>query len=77
MLATAGTGDVLAGMVGANLAKGLQAFDAACSAVFRHGRAADEWQQTHTHQALTASKLAAASSQNYQGDLQRKDQDDR
>ena len=77
LLATAGTGDVLAGMVGANLAKGLQAFDAACSAVFRHGRAADDWQQTHPQQALTASKLAAASSQNYQGDLQRKDQDDR
>ena len=61
LLATAGTGDVLAGMVGANLAKGLQAFDAACSAVFMHGRAADDWKQTHRDKALTASKLAAIS----------------
>ncbi len=61
LLATAGTGDVLAGMVGANLAKGLQPFDAACSAVFMHGRAADNWKHSQPHQALTASKLAAVS----------------
>lgn len=60
LLATAGTGDVLAGMVGAYLASGLQAFDAACSSVFNHGRSADEWGQTHPGEALTASKLAAS-----------------
>ena len=60
LLATAGTGDVLAGMVGASLASGLQAFDAACSSVFHHGRIADEWKQTHPDEALTASKLAAS-----------------
>ena len=61
LLASAGTGDVLAGMVGAALAGGLIPFDAACSAVFRHGQIADSWKLTHPHQALTASNLAAAS----------------
>jgi hydroxyethylthiazole kinase-like uncharacterized protein yjeF len=42
-LATAGTGDVLAGMVGAGLANGLEAFAAACQAVYQHGLAADQW----------------------------------
>ena len=60
LLATAGTGDVLAGMVGAAMASGLNAFDAACSAVFRHGRVADDWLETHPGEALTASRLARA-----------------
>jgi hydroxyethylthiazole kinase-like uncharacterized protein yjeF len=40
-LAAAGTGDVLAGMVAAMRARGLAAFDAACAAVWLHGRAAE------------------------------------
>ena len=64
-LATAGTGDVLAGVVGALLVAGLgqsqTAFEAACSAVFRHGQAADQWNSegagTGT-ETLTASQLA-------------------
>jgi len=40
-LATAGTGDVLAGMIAALRARGLDAFDAACAAVWLHGRAAE------------------------------------
>ncbi len=60
LLATAGTGDVLAGMVGAYLASGLNAFDAACSAVFRHGRVANDWGRTRLTEALTASRLAQA-----------------
>jgi ADP-dependent NAD(P)H-hydrate dehydratase / NAD(P)H-hydrate epimerase len=40
-LAAAGTGDVLAGICGAMLARGLDAFAAACAAVALHGRAAD------------------------------------
>ncbi len=42
-LASAGTGDVLAGMVGACLARGSTAFEAACQAVYRHGLSADQW----------------------------------
>lgn len=64
-LATAGTGDVLAGMVGARLAGGQTAFDAACSAVFQHGQLADDWPACHPGQTLTASLLA----QNHQADL--------
>jgi hydroxyethylthiazole kinase-like uncharacterized protein yjeF len=52
-LATAGTGDVLAGLIGANLAGDQSALDAACNAVYRHGLAADHWQGT----VLNASAL--------------------
>lgn len=55
-LATAGTGDVLAGLIGARLAGGMNTMDAACSAVYQHGAVADEWPAT---EPLTASKLAA------------------
>lgn len=54
-LATAGTGDVLAGMVAARLAMGASAFDAAAGAVYEHGRAADRWP---ADRPLTASALA-------------------
>jgi hydroxyethylthiazole kinase-like uncharacterized protein yjeF len=40
-LATAGTGDVLAGMLGAFLAQGFGAWDAAVAAAWLHGRAAE------------------------------------
>ncbi len=40
-LASAGTGDVLAGMIAALRARGLEAFEAACGAVWLHGRAAE------------------------------------
>ncbi len=54
-LATAGTGDVLAGMVGAQLAAGHNGFDAACRAVYLHGELADTWP---AQTPLTAGLLA-------------------
>ena len=54
-LATGGTGDVLAGIVAARMAQGLSAFEAACSAVFEHGQAADAAPLIPT---LTAGALA-------------------
>ena len=54
-LATAGTGDVLAGMIAAGLASGKPAFEAACEAVSRHGQVADQWTAKRT---LTASILS-------------------
>lgn len=54
-LACAGTGDVLAGFVGACLARGLPAQEAACTAVYRHGALADAWP---ARQPLTALALA-------------------
>jgi hydroxyethylthiazole kinase-like uncharacterized protein yjeF len=38
-LATAGSGDVLAGVIGAQMAQGLSAFDAACAGAWMHGLA--------------------------------------
>lgn len=54
-LATAGTGDVLAGMVGAHLASKMDAFHAACQAVYSHGQIADQWPNGHP---LIATALA-------------------
>jgi len=58
-LATAGTGDVLAGMIAArSAAAGVSAFEAAAGAVYAHGLAADQWP---ANRPLTASALAGLS----------------
>jgi ADP-dependent NAD(P)H-hydrate dehydratase / NAD(P)H-hydrate epimerase len=42
-LATAGTGDVLSGMIGTLLSRGTDAYDAARAGVWAHGRASELW----------------------------------
>jgi hydroxyethylthiazole kinase-like uncharacterized protein yjeF len=54
-LASAGTGDVLAGMIAAMRARGMPAFEAACAGVWLHGRAAE-----FAGPGLIADDLAAA-----------------
>ena len=54
-LASAGTGDVLAGLIGARLAAGLPAWQSACEAVYQHGQQADRWP---VDLPLTAGALA-------------------
>jgi len=58
LLATAGTGDVLAGLLGAFLARGQSSLDAAKNAVFEHGQRADAWTVNMPGKALTASRLS-------------------
>jgi NAD(P)H-hydrate epimerase len=55
-LASAGTGDVLAGIVGALLARGCDAFAAAAAGAWLHGRAADR----AGHTGMIAGDLIAA-----------------
>jgi hydroxyethylthiazole kinase-like uncharacterized protein yjeF len=54
-LATIGTGDVLAGMIGALWARGLRGIDAAVSAAYWHGRAASDLASLRS---VTADELA-------------------
>lgn len=56
-LATAGTGDVLAGLLGAHIANSRDAWSSACAAVYQHGLAAERW-NSNAH--LTAAALANA-----------------
>jgi hydroxyethylthiazole kinase-like uncharacterized protein yjeF len=58
LLATAGTGDVLAGLIGAFLARGQSSLEASTNAVFEHGQRADAWAASRPGRALTASRLA-------------------
>ncbi|MBU6271883.1 MAG: NAD(P)H-hydrate dehydratase [Betaproteobacteria bacterium] len=50
-LATGGTGDVLAGLIGGLLAQSYPAWEAACLGAWLHGRAADLWRLDHPHGA--------------------------
>ena len=56
-LATAGTGDVLAGLIGAYLAAEGDLFERTCEAVYWHGDAADRWS---AHSNMTAKDLILA-----------------
>ena len=57
-LSTAGTGDVLAGLVSALMAQGMEPFEAAVLGAYLHGRAADLWREAHGPSGLTARELA-------------------
>ena len=56
-LATAGTGDVLAGVVASLLAQGLPPFDAAVAAAYLHGAAGEEVRGTIGDAGAAASDL--------------------
>lgn len=59
-LATGGSGDVLAGTIGALLAQGLSAVDAARAGVFVHGAAGDQLAAVHGARGVLSSDLPAA-----------------
>jgi len=59
-MAVAGTGDVLAGMAGALLARGLDAWTSAAASVYLHGAAGDEAARTMGETSMTASDLVAS-----------------
>lgn len=60
-LATAGTGDVLAGIIGAFLARGLDAFEGAAAAVFAHAAAGEiATLETGNRDGVIASDVIAA-----------------
>ncbi|MBR2339165.1 MAG: hydroxyethylthiazole kinase, partial [Clostridia bacterium] len=56
-MATAGSGDVLAGMIASFLAQGMAATDAAVCGVYLHGAAGDRAAARLSQQALIASDL--------------------
>ncbi len=58
-LATAGTGDVLSGVIGALLSRGMEPFEAARVGAWVHGRAAELWSEETgwPHESLVATDL--------------------
>ena len=58
-MATAGTGDVLTGMIVGLLAQGVPAWDAACAATYFHGLAGDLAAQRLGQSGMLASDLIA------------------
>ena len=56
-LATAGSGDVLAGIIAALMAQGKPAFESAALGVFCHGLSADLWIKKQSERALVASDI--------------------
>ncbi|MEM6459080.1 MAG: NAD(P)H-hydrate dehydratase [Planctomycetota bacterium] len=57
-LATAGTGDVLTGLIAGLIAQGTDPFDAAVAGAWVHGRAGDRWAEAHGRRGLLATELA-------------------
>ncbi len=57
--ATAGTGDVLAGIVSGLAAQGLDAFDAAVCGIYRASKLAEKYVESHPPESMMASDLLA------------------
>lgn len=58
LLATAGSGDVLGGMIGGYLAQGLGPFEAACLAVYLHAATGESLRETYGDAGLLASEIS-------------------
>ena len=58
-LATAGSGDVLAGIIGGLLAQGMERYEAAIAGVYLHGAAAERWRTANGSGGMLASDLLA------------------
>lgn len=58
-MATAGSGDVLTGLIAGLMGQGMEAFEAACLGAFVHGLAGDLWAAAHGESGLLACELAA------------------
>lgn len=56
-MATAGSGDVLSGIIGALLARGVEPLEAAATAAFLHSSAGDSYAASNPQDCLTASRL--------------------
>lgn len=56
-LAKAGTGDVLAGMIGGFLAQGVHPYDASGCAVWLHARCAEYWMESQSGRSMLASDV--------------------
>ena len=59
LLATAGTGDILAGMIGGYLAQGMEPFEAASLGVYLHGACGESLREEYGGSGLLAGELAA------------------
>jgi NAD(P)H-hydrate epimerase len=60
VLATAGTGDVLAGAIAGLIAQGLEPYDAAGLGVYLHGAAGETFSSEYGHSGMLASELGPA-----------------
>ncbi len=59
-MAAAGSGDVLAGIIGGLLAQGMKAFEAACAGVYLHGAAGNKAAEWMGHYGMTATDIIDA-----------------